>query len=435
MKRFLLLLFLLSSSLWSLANHWVPDPHQFSNNMNMVGVIEINGVEQTTDAFELGAFYGSECRGSEMLAYYEGLDRYMVFMTLYGESGNELTFRIYDHSAQQELDVVPQVTVIFVPNGIIGGIHDPFIVAFRGGQCVITAHAIPEEGGTVTGGGAYWIGETCTLTATANEGFSFEEWRENGQQISTNPTMIVSATTNREFEAHFSVNTFEITATAMPDEGGTVTGMGSFTYGEEAILEAEPAEHYTFVNWTENGQMVSNEASYAFIVTSDRHLVANFAQAYYSILVTVDPGQGGTVQGAGNYVYGQTAHLTAIPNANYEFVEWTENGTVLSQEPEMSFVVTGSRNLVARFEYYDGVSEFLGNCSVYPNPTTGLVTVSGLEEGSEVKMIDGTGRFVLEKKDVFSNETIDVSGLPRGTYLLVIKGKKGCLVKRIMVIP
>ena len=85
MKRFLLLLFLLSSSLWSLANHWVPDPHQFSNNMNMVGVIEINGVEQTTDAFELGAFYGSECRGSEMLAYYEGLDRYMVFMTLYGE--------------------------------------------------------------------------------------------------------------------------------------------------------------------------------------------------------------------------------------------------------------------------------------------------------------------------------------------------------------
>lgn len=28
----------------ALANHWEPDPYQFADNMNVIGVIEINGL-------------------------------------------------------------------------------------------------------------------------------------------------------------------------------------------------------------------------------------------------------------------------------------------------------------------------------------------------------------------------------------------------------
>ena len=69
-----------------------------------------------------------------------------------------------------------------------------------------------------------------------------------------------------------------ITATANPEEGGTITGAGTFGHGEICTLTATPNADYHFVNWTENGTAVSSEASYSFTVTGDRDLVANFSQ-------------------------------------------------------------------------------------------------------------------------------------------------------------
>ena len=76
------------------ANHWEPDPHQYPFNMNVIGVVEINGIELAAEGFEVGAFCGDECRGSEMLTFYEGLDRYLVFMTIYGQSGDAFSFKL-----------------------------------------------------------------------------------------------------------------------------------------------------------------------------------------------------------------------------------------------------------------------------------------------------------------------------------------------------
>ena len=38
-----------------------------------------------------------------------------------------------------------------------------------------------------------------------------------------------------------------------------------------------PNEQYTFLNWTENGEVVSQESSYSFPATSNRQLVAHLA--------------------------------------------------------------------------------------------------------------------------------------------------------------
>lgn len=176
-----MLLLLLVSYAMSWANHWVPNHNQFSDNMNITGVLVINGVEQSMDAFEVGVFCGDECRGSEMLTYYSGVDRHMLFMTLYGQSGDVMSFRLYDHGSQRELVLTPPETIQFVPNDILGSIPDPYVISFSGGIAVITAIAVPEVGGTITGAAAYWIGETCTLQATANEGYAFVDWTEDGQ--------------------------------------------------------------------------------------------------------------------------------------------------------------------------------------------------------------------------------------------------------------
>ena len=58
------------------------------------------------------------------------------------------------------------------------------------GQCsgIVTVTASSEEYGTVSGGGSFEGGETCTVTATPNEGYYFLCWMEDGQGVSTEAT-------------------------------------------------------------------------------------------------------------------------------------------------------------------------------------------------------------------------------------------------------
>lgn len=69
---------------------------------------------------------------------------------------------------------------------------------------------------------------------------------------------------------------FNIGATTIPMEGGEVSGTGIYSAGAECTLTATANEGYIFINWTENGEVVSSDAEYTFTVTSNRNLVANF---------------------------------------------------------------------------------------------------------------------------------------------------------------
>ena len=77
----------------------------------------------------------------------------------------------------------------------------------------------------------------------------------------------------------FPADLYNITATAHPAEAGTVSGEGLYRFGETCTVTATPiADDYSFDNWTQNGEVVSTEASYSFMVISDVDLVANFSE-------------------------------------------------------------------------------------------------------------------------------------------------------------
>ena len=111
-------------------NHWNVDIHQYPYNMNVTGIIQINGVEQQTPTLEIGAFCGDECRGTQRLTYFPQVDRYLVFLTLYGDAGDVMSFRLYDHALGQELDLSCLSTITFVPDGFMGNAFDPYVFSF-----------------------------------------------------------------------------------------------------------------------------------------------------------------------------------------------------------------------------------------------------------------------------------------------------------------
>lgn len=69
-----------------------------------------------------------------------------------------------------------------------------------------------------------------------------------------------------------------VTAQPNPAEGGTIEGAGTYPKGQTCTLTAMANEGYYFVNWTENDEVVSTDATYIFEVIGDRDLVANFNQ-------------------------------------------------------------------------------------------------------------------------------------------------------------
>lgn len=69
----------------------------------------------------------------------------------------------------------------------------------------------------------------------------------------------------------------------------------------------------------------------------------------YTITLNASPVVGGTVNGAGTFPSGGSQTVTGVANSGYEFLDWTENGVVVSSSPSYAFTLSSNVNLVANF--------------------------------------------------------------------------------------
>ena len=195
--------------------------------------------------------------------------------------------------------------------------------------------------------GLSWIAGSYTYQC------SFDVKFENGVLI------YHGASLNASFQQDLNINCAvataprTITAVADPEEGGTVDGAGTYDGGTVITMTATPNAGYSFVHWKENGTIVSTDANYSFIVSSDRNLVAFFSLPL-TVSVTTNLAEGGTATGAGSFDYGSTCTLTATPNEGYLFLNWSKNGEVVSCNASYSFAVTEDVNLEAVFMLLEG---------------------------------------------------------------------------------
>ena len=70
----------------------------------------------------------------------------------------------------------------------------------------VTVSSTPTGGGTATGGGTYNQGQSCTVHATANTGYTFSKWTVNGSTVSTNANYSFTVTGNINLVANFTSN-------------------------------------------------------------------------------------------------------------------------------------------------------------------------------------------------------------------------------------
>lgn len=212
------------------------------------------------------------------------------------------------------------------------------VAHFTSQAFTITATVEPDGSGTISGCDGYNYGDYCTLSATPNPGYAFEKWTENDIQVSTHSEYTFEVTVSRNLVAHFTQQTYTITATAEPEEYGTVSvsGNGSFHYNDQCTLTAIANQGYGFVNWTKNGTPVSTQASWAFAVTESAAYVAHFQITALNLTVSATPeviAKGSSSQlnatasgGNGSFTY-RWSPSTGLNNANIQNPTTTPNTT------------------------------------------------------------------------------------------------------------
>ncbi len=143
-------------------------------------------------------------------------------------------------------------------------------------------------------------------------------------------------------------NLVNVTVTAKPTEGGTVTGGGDYAEGTEVTVTATPKEGYVFSYWYD-GKNIIRDANHTFTITENVTLTAYFDKLV-NITVTASPADGGTVTGSGIYKAGSMVPVTATANPGYVFVGWYDGDKLKSYNACYDVPVGSSdKNLTARF--------------------------------------------------------------------------------------
>ena len=243
----------------------------------------------------------------------------------------------------------------------------------------ITVTANPAEGGTVTGAGYYEGGTTCMLTATHNEGYLFLNWSKDGQVVSTDSIYSFIVAGDADFVACFAEEeevcyiTFELYDSYGDGYTGNYLVVTDENVSQQLTVESGSSAVYTLpfltgshitLTWIVGSypEDCSFTVSYSNgnVIYHGENLNENFYYEFdvdcvgmpvstFDVTAVANPIDGGTITGTGQYEYNATCTLTAIANEGYAFVNWTQGGTIVSNDVEYSFYVVDNVAVVANF--------------------------------------------------------------------------------------
>ena len=293
-----------------------------------------------------------------------------------------------------------------------------FTALFAINQYEITVTSANTAQGTVDGANTYNYNEVAEISATGAEHYHFQFWNDGNTD---NPRSI-TVTEDAAFVAYFAIDQYTVTVSVDDPSHGSVTGAGQYLYNTNAIIYAVGNTGYGFTQWNDG----NTENPRTIVVTEDAEYTASFeVLPQYTITVSANDADFGTVEGSGTYYEGQIIRISARANEGYVFDEWNDGNT---SNPR-TITVTGDAEYIANFIPRTGIENvFEANIALYPNPTTGIVNIEA-EGLNKVVVYDVTGRMMMS---VAGESTIDISNLEAGVYFFSVETANGSAMKKLV---
>ena len=238
------------------------------------------------------------------------------------------------------------------------------VIKFTPVKNSVTVSSSPAAGGTTTiSNDSVNIGDTTTLTATANKGYTFSKWTVSGTYSfvngsATTTTISIAPTTDVTVTAVFTAN--KGTVKYATSTGGSVTNLGenAVTYPNEIKSTASANQGYTFSKWEISGgtegtdYTISTGSTTAATIgikvyTSGKTITVTAKFTPNTSTIKFEAGDGGSVSNAGTHdvTYPNTTASTATANTSHNFSKWTISGGTLNTDYKITSGSTTSTSI------------------------------------------------------------------------------------------
>ena len=191
-------------------------------------------------------------------------------------------------------------------------------------------------------------GESATLTARAAQGWRFDHWEENGQNVTENPLTITMGTQDRSIKAVFTeLPKVRVTLQIVDTNGGELAQSQSqeVTSGGSITFQVPNLANVNFKGWKRNGQIVETGSSYTLSnVTQNETIQAVFEVPVQSLSLSFTEL---------SLKVGEAKDLPSVTvtpsNATDQTITWVSNdpGIAKIENGKVVGVSAGSVNLVA----------------------------------------------------------------------------------------
>ncbi|CAL2093767.1 putative repeat protein (TIGR02543 family)/predicted secreted protein (Por secretion system target) [Tenacibaculum sp. 190524A05c] len=174
-------------------------------------------------------------------------------------------------------------------------------------------------------GGTYDDGTSVVLTATPASGYQFDGW--SGDASGTTNPLTITMDADKTVTAIFSK--IQRTLTLNATNGSVSTNPnpvgGTYDDGTSVQLTATPASGYQFDGWSGDVTGTSNPVS--ITMDADKTVTAAFSPIQRTLTVNVTGNGSVTPVSGTTFNDGDTATLTATPDAGWEFVGWSNDAS------------------------------------------------------------------------------------------------------------
>lgn len=283
-------------------------------------------------------------------------------------------------------------------------------------ECRLTTLVSSPGGGVITPSGTNWYnsGQTISISATADNGYTFSNW--TGDLLdTTNPTSI-TMNGSKNVMANFSQNQYTLTMNINPSGSGSVSkspNKSTYIYGEQVTLTATTNSGYNLGNWSGDAGGTANPVT--LTINKDKTVTANFTPASGSLSVT--PSEGLSASGNLAGPFSPSSQTYTLLNTGVSEVDWKaskdQNWISLSLSngslaPGMSKNVVVSINRFAKrltagtytdFVTFSNVTNGNGNTSILIVLKVDEAVKTNEDGPTDTRSIDGSWIFKISGTD------------------------------------
>ncbi len=196
-----------------------------------------------------------------------------------------------------------------------------------------------DGSGTVSGEGEFYYGESATIEATANTGYTFLHWMEDGEIFSEESSVTFDVFEATSLMAVFELNTYAITSSfegpgAIDPEGEVMVEHGN---DQGFFITPLPGAYIADVLVNEESVGVTEEYIFEDVTEDGNEIHAIFEWLSYDVTITSEGN--GTVDPSGTVAveHGNSLEIEFIPESGHYLTDLLVND--IGEDPVESFLL------------------------------------------------------------------------------------------------